>query len=116
MKKIILSTLLFGFIVLTGCYYDKEEELYPNSGTNCNALLTYNTGIKTIIDGNCATSGCHVSGGTSPDLTTYSLVKANTVRITARAVTIKDMPKPSGMSSCNITKLDNWIKAGALEN
>ena len=118
MKKILLSTLLFGFIILTGCYYDQEEQLYPNSTNNadCNAVLTYNTGIKTIIDANCASSGCHKAGGTSPDLSTYTLVKANTAKITLRAITQKNMPAPSGMSSCNITKLDNWIKAGALEN
>jgi hypothetical protein len=114
MKKVLYSTLLFSFIVITGCYYDKEEKLYPNSGTDCNAPLTYNTGIKTLIDGNCA--GCHKPGGNSPDLTTYALVKADTAKIKARAITQKNMPAPSGMSSCNITKLDNWIKAGALEN
>jgi hypothetical protein len=116
MKKIIISAVLIGTVFLTGCYYDKEEQLYPNTGTDCNAPLTYNTGIKTLIDGNCASSGCHKSGGTSPDLSTYTLVKANTAKITLRAITQKNMPAPSGMSSCNITKLDNWIKAGALEN
>jgi hypothetical protein len=118
MKKIIISTILLSTVILSGCYYDKEEQLYPNSvnNTNCDAKLTYNTGIKTIIDGYCATSGCHVNGGTSPDLSTYALVKANTTKITLRAITQKNMPAPSGMSSCNITKLDNWIKAGALEN
>jgi hypothetical protein len=118
MKKIIISTILLSTVFLTGCYYDKEEQLYPNSvnNTNCDALLTYNSGIKTIIDANCASSGCHKAGGTSPDLSTYALVKANTTKITLRAITQKNMPAPSGMSSCNITKLDNWIKAGALEN
>lgn len=113
--KILLSTLLFGFVFLTGCYYDKEEELYPNTGGNCDTLLTYNTGIKTLIDGNCATSGCHVSGGTSPDLTTYSLVKANIDLVKKWAITDKKMPS-SGLNTCDYTKLDNWIKAGALEN
>jgi hypothetical protein len=115
MKKIIISTILLSTVFLTGCYYDKEEELYPNSGTNCNAPLTYNTGIKTLIDGNCASSGCHSAGGTSPELTTYALVKANITKITNRAITQKNMPS-SGLNTCNYTKLDNWIKAGSLEN
>ena len=118
--KTILFTILSGIVILSGCYYDKEDYLYPNGNLDCkdtaSTSLTYTNGIKTIIDGNCASPGCHVSGGTSPDLTTYSLVKTNTIRITARAITIKDMPKPSGMSVCNIAKLDNWIKRGALEN
>jgi len=114
MKKIIFLALLSGFGILTGCYYDKEEELYPNLTTNtdCNKQLTYNTGIKTIIDINCATSSCHGAGGTSPDLSNFQLVVSNATGITERAITEKNMPAPSGMSSCNIIKLDNWIKAG----
>jgi len=113
MKKIIISTILLSSVFLTGCYYDKEEELYPNSGTDCNAPLTYNTGIKTLIDVNCA--NCHKPGGNTPDLTTYALVKANIDKVTNRAISKKDMPS-SGLSTCNFTKLDNWIKDGALEN
>ena len=111
--KVLLSILLFGFIIFTGCYYDKEEQLYPNSGTDCNASLTYNTGIKTLIDANCAS--CHKPGGNTPDLTTFALVKSNITIIKLRAITLKNMPS-SGLNSCNFTKLDNWIKAGALEN
>ena len=116
MKKIILASILLSFVVLSGCYYDNKEELYPNLGGDCNAVLTYNTGIKTLIDINCATSGCHAAGSSSITLTTYALVKANSVKITDRAITQKNMPAPSGLSACNITKLDNWIKAGMPEN
>jgi len=113
--KILFSTLLFGFIFLTGCYYDKAEQLYPNTGnnTNCDSVLTYNTGIKTLIDANCA--GCHKPGGNSPDLTTFALIKGNITIINQRAITQKNMPL-SGLNTCDFTKLNNWIKAGALEN
>ena len=113
MKKIIISAVLIGTVFLTGCYYDKEEQLYPNTGTDCNAPLTYNTGIKTLIDGNCA--NCHKPGGNTPDLTTYALVKANIDLVKKWAITDKKMPS-SGLNTCNYTKLDNWIKAGSLEN
>ncbi|MFZ4797690.1 MAG: c-type cytochrome [Bacteroidia bacterium] len=115
MKKIIISTILLSTVFLTGCYYDKEEQLYPNSGnnTNCDSVLTYNTGIKTLIDANCA--NCHKPGGNTPDLTTYALVKANIDLVKKWAITDKKMPA-SGMTTCNFTKLDNWIKAGAKEN
>lgn len=117
MKKILLAIILLSFVVLSGCYYDKEEELYPNStnNTDCNAPLTYNNGIKTLINSNCATSGCHVSGTGKSDFTTYSLIKSNITAIKDRAITKKNMPGPAGMSACNITKLDNWIKAGLPE-
>ncbi|MFA9213206.1 MAG: hypothetical protein ACEQSR_05090 [Candidatus Methylacidiphilales bacterium] len=117
MKKILLATILLSFVVLSGCYYDKEEELYPNSGSgNCDTTnLTYNSSIKTLINNNCATSGCHVAGGISPDLSNYTLLKASINSVKNRAIDIKNMPRPAGMSACNITKLDNWIKAGTPE-
>ena len=117
MKTLILTSFLIGVIFLTGCYYDKEEQLYPNSANNtdCNAPLTYTSGIKTILDLNCAFSGCHATGAVSPDLTNYTSVTANAIKITSRAITIKDMPRPAGMSACNITKLDNWIKGGMIQ-
>lgn len=117
MKKIALTTLLLGFIVLTGCYYDKEEELYPNKFNPCDTTnLTYNTAIKAIINSNCGSSGCHIAGGTSPDLSTYTLLKANITSVKFRAIEVKNMPSPSGMSACNISKLDHWITIGMPEN
>lgn len=116
MKKVILSSVLLSFVIISGCYFDNKEELYPNLSADCDKPLTYNTGIKTLIDNNCASSGCHTAGGSAIDLSTYTLVKNNAAKITDRAITQKNMPAPSGMSSCNITKLDNWIKAGMPEN
>jgi hypothetical protein len=109
--KIFFALILLNIVFVTSCYYDKEEQLYPNSvETNCNIPLTYTNGIKDIIETNCVS--CHKPGGNSPDLSTYTLVKENTAKITLRAITQKNMPSPSGMNACNITKLDNWIKAG----
>jgi beta-mannanase len=115
MKKIIVLSFLMGLIILTGCYYDKEDKLYPNNADDCNAVLTYNNGIKTLVNASCAISGCHIAGGISPDLSNYTSLKANITKVTKRAIIDKNMPAPSGMSACNITKLDNWIKAGMKE-
>jgi hypothetical protein len=118
MKK-IFSLILISIcsLAFSGCYYDKDEQLYPNDPSHaktadCEAQLTYSSGIQTLISENCAYSGCHVSGSISPNLSTYDLVKSNKNKIVDRAITKKDMPKPTGMSSCNITKLKNWIDAG----
>lgn len=111
MNKIVFTSLLLMFIVASGCYYDKKEELYPNQNNgDCNGTYTYNNGIKTLVNTNCAYSGCHVAGGISPDLSTYTLLKASINSVKTRAIDLKNMPSPTGMTSCNITKLDNWIK------
>jgi hypothetical protein len=117
MNKIQLSTILLLLITTVGCYYDNKEELYPNNGSNnCDTTnLTYNQSIKTLINTNCAYSGCHVAGGTSPNLSTYTLLKASISSVKTRAIDVKNMPSPSGMSACNINKLSIWITKGMPE-
>ena len=109
--SIVLSLLIF--TLAFGCNHEKEK--INISSKNCDSTLTYSNGIKTIIDVNCAYVGCHVAGMSIPDLTTYDFVKNNIEDITYRAITNKTMPKPAGMTACNITKLNNWIKAGMAQ-
>ncbi len=102
--------------MLAGCYYDNKEELYPNTyGTQitCDTTnLTYTNSIKTIIDGNCATSSCHGVGASFPDLTTYINVTSNITRVKARAIDLKTMPASGPLPVCEINKLQAWINAG----
>ena len=55
-----------------GCGDDKKEETTPAAP----AAVTY-ADIKTIVDTNCAKSGCHSANGTSPDLSTEAGLKAS---------------------------------------
>lgn len=115
MKKIIISTILLGTVIFTGCYYDKEELLYPNSICDVKSS-TFSSDVQSIIKNNCATSGCHVAGATFPDLTTYASIKTNIDRVKVRAITEKTMPKSNPLSDCNIKKLQLWIDNGSLNN
>jgi hypothetical protein len=56
-----------------------------------------------------------VAGGTSPNLSTYTLLKASISSVKTRAIDVKNMPSPSGMSACNINKLSIWITKGMPE-
>ncbi len=114
LKKI--TGLLLVSISLTACYKDTEEELYPNSFVKDNNIYTFAADVKPIIDTKCASAGCHISGAQSPDLSSYAMVKANIVRVEARAVTLKTMPVSGALSVLEINKLKNWIDAGALNN
>lgn len=98
---------------LSACYYDNEEELYPTATSNCDTTnLTYANGIKTIIDTRCSGSSCHVSGTTSPDLSTYQGLVNNIARVKVRAIDEKSMPAAAPLSACEIKKLTTWINAG----
>jgi|688.fasta_scaffold76443_3 hypothetical protein len=118
MKNIILISI-FTSLFIAGCYYDNEEELFPNSQPTANDTSTtakWSTDIRPIMEVRCATSGCHVSGSQSPALQTYDQVFNNRVRVQVRACIEKTMPAGNALSSSDINKLNNWINAGAPNN
>ena len=119
--KARLLTLSLLILLLAGCYYDNEEELY-----NCAAdpaTTKYSTTIAPILTSYSCT-GCH--SGASPsggyNLTIYSGVK--TVAENGKlwgAINhlpgFSPMPQGGGkMSGCDIKKIKTWIDAGAANN
>jgi hypothetical protein len=114
---IIIIGLIGG---LQACTYDKREIVTPNKPGGCDtSKLSYCSTIKTIIDNNCNTSGCHVpGGGGTGDLTTYVGVKAKVddQTLKQRVIIIMDMPPAGPLSANEIQKINNWITAGAPEN
>lgn len=121
-KNRILFTILSGVwaFTISGCYYDKEELLYPGSVTtiDCNTVTAkYAADVQPIISGKCAMGGCHdasASGGVI--LQTYSQVNAKKDRVYARAVVEKSMPTSGPLSTVEIAKLKCWIDSGAPNN
>ena len=53
-------SILFS-VSLSSCYYDTEEELYPDSGSStCDTIsVSYATDIVPIVSAKCSTPGCH---------------------------------------------------------
>ncbi len=120
MERRITKLLFIGFIIsgiISSCYYDNEEELYPTV-TECSTdSLTYDANIATIINSKCATPACH--GGTqSPNLSDYNSVNTSKDRIKTRAVDQKTMPPLSSnaLNDCEIKQLEAWINNGAPQN
>lgn len=111
--------LLAAILLLGGCYYDNEEELYPFSFCDT-ANVTWAGEIRPMVQLRCATPGCHVQGGQSPDLSTYAGVKAqaDAGRIQARVIdrVPSSMPPSGPLPSCDQLKLKRWLDAGAPEN
>lgn len=122
MNKFTYYFLIVGccFIISlnNSCYYDVEEELYPNSVCDT-SVTTFMAVIDPIIASNCAVSGCHVPGGTGlGDYTAYAGVKAavDNGKIQNRAIDLKNMPPSGPLSNCDILKLQKWINNGAQNN
>ena len=119
MKK-VWSLIMLGIVILSGCYYDNEEELYPNqtstTSTTTPIAVTYSSDIQPLIASRCASSNCHESGATFPDLSDYSKLTANITRVEVRAIDEKTMPSSGPLSNADITKLQSWIDAGTPNN
>ena len=112
-------------LVLTGCYYDKEDQLYPlsnsGSGNTCDTSnVTYTATIQPILAQNCALSGCHDAATQSSghNLSTYDGAK-NAVNSGRLLGSIRQesgfsaMPKGmTKLSDCNISKISAWINKG----
>jgi hypothetical protein len=111
---LLLATVLFA---LPGCYYDTEEELYPNSFCDT-TNVTWTADIQPLIQSSCAIPGCHVPGSQSPNLTSYSAVQTNAAAI--KGVIVDGAPffmPPSGrLPSCDQQKVSQWVAAGAPQN
>ena len=107
---------------LSGCYYDKEELLFPNS-QNCDSTeAKYSTTVLPILSNNC--NSCHggnfPSAGVKLDSYTSVSVHARNGRLYG---TISHSPGYVPMpliapklSNCNINAIKKWIDNGALNN
>ncbi len=116
----ILRAIPFAIALLSsGCYYDIEEELYPDSFCDTENV-TWTADVQPLISSNCAISGCHVSGAQTPDLSTYAAVKvaADAGAILARAINADPSPMPPTglLPNCDRQALKAWLEAGAPNN
>lgn len=102
---------------LSACYYDVEEELYPGSNCGTPEQPTYTEHVKAVIDANCATSGCHVDGGTGPgNFTSYEAISGYLPDvIEARVISSMDMPPSTPLTTCDFQLIETWINNGAPE-
>jgi hypothetical protein len=123
-KNSILLTaagLFIASITNMGCYYDKEEILYPQTACDT-TTVTYSSSVVPMLLSNC--TSCH--GGSAPsagiNLSAYAGVKAQADNgklwgSISHAAGFSAMPKNAAkMSTCNLAKIKKWIDAGAPNN
>lgn len=126
MKKVIYSICFCVCLSGAGCYYDKEEALYPatsTGSTTCTtANVTYAATVQNIFKANGCLN-CHgVAASGNVSLQTYAGVKAaaaNGKLYGAIAHSPGYAPMPQGgakLSDCNISQIKAWIDAGTPNN
>lgn len=116
-RKVLFLFVSMGVLALHGCYYDNEEELYPNNFCDT-ANVTFNATIFPLIQSSCAIPGCHVTGAQSPNLSQAAEVLsiANNGNLKARVVLNKTMPPSGALPACDRAAIQSWLDAGAPNN
>lgn len=124
MKYALMIFLTLAVVIyFTACYYDNNEDLYPQIQVqqgSCDTLtITYNTTVKPIFDNYCV--GCHGAGASfnfdgytplSSYLTTGSQKLIDNINFSGS----QPMPPTAKLSSCYIRQIELWINAGYPNN
>ena len=118
-RNITIGSLMI--LILTSCYYDVEEELYPT--LECESLdMSYANDIVPLISENCYV--CHATniafGNVILDSYSNILVQVDNGRLVGainRMPGFAPMPQSANkLLDCNIEKIESWINAGAPNN
>jgi uncharacterized membrane protein len=105
-------------LLMQGCYYDKEDLLYPSTGADCNLINAKFTDVKPVILNKCATAGCHNSSSAAGGvvLETYAQISSKKDRVMQRAIREKTMPPAAALTASEVNIITCWINSGALNN
>lgn len=115
----VIAAFLFVLSMPPGCYYDNEEDRFPNS--TCDTVnVRYSVEILQILEDHCFK--CHKS--TSPTYSqipfeTYDQLKvvADNGKLVLRTNDPgQPMPQEGLMSVCNRDIIRSWVNAGAPNN
>lgn len=126
MKQFAPYIYLVVLILLSACYYDNEEELYPEdpiSSNSCDTVnVSYNLAVLPILEENCIS--CHTIASPSGNITLegYSnlLREVNSGRLMG-AIThspgFSPMPRNANqLPDCEISTIQAWVSQGAENN
>ncbi|MDP2386003.1 MAG: hypothetical protein Q8M29_06510 [Bacteroidota bacterium] len=111
MTGLMLSLVFFG-----ACKKSRKNDLDHIDCSKINSV--YSSNVKPIIDKNCLSSGCHNSGSTNGDFTTYAGVKAKVDNgsFDNRVIQQKNMPLSNELSMDDLKKIKCWLNSGAANN
>ncbi|MBL4587081.1 MAG: hypothetical protein JKX84_08520 [Flavobacteriales bacterium] len=113
---LFVGFLLMIFVALSGCLTDKGELVEDVPQGFCDSLnVTYVGNMKTIIDQNCAKSGCHVNAFPFGDFTSYQSMQnfgSLSASKVGSQVSSETMPLGSSLPDSVKVLFQCWAEAG----
>ena len=119
MERLTIKVMLMSMVMMTSCYYDVAEELYPPT-TCVTDNMSLQGNIVPIFERNCYV--CHsVTDGPNNGnviLEGYNeLINGSLVGAINHESGFSFMPKnASKLSDCDISKIEHWVLDGAPNN
>ena len=129
-KHIIISLLIVTGAVLAGIGCTKTTTVVINPGSLITTQVSFSKDVIPIFTKSCALSGCHVTGGHVPDLSTANAFQSLTtggyfkagdpdnsvVMLWLTGKKSPAMPLGSGPNQDIIAEVYAWINQGAQNN
>jgi len=122
-----LSTIAIAIVSLSGCYYDVEEELYPDSQmpTACDTNnVRYSVEVKNVFDARC--NSCHAGVNASAGIRLDNHADIKTYLDQTGSTLVSSIEQDGNASSmpqgqpripdCEINQVKIWIANGYPEN
>ncbi len=114
-KWIAFVLVVSGMLSFSSCYYDDEENLYPQVGGCDNTNVTYSGTIAQIMSNNC--NSCHSGSPPQGNIKTdnYTDLKAiaeDNNRLLKAVNHESNFPMPKNgqkLSDCDLSKIRIWI-------
>ena len=121
MNKIAFASALAVVLGISGCYYDVEEEIYPEIDCDTQSA-TYSGMVQPILSNNCLV--CHSAAVNTAGITLEGYSNLKTYVDNGRFLgAIKHQPGFSSMPQgapqlpdCDILKIEAWVLDGAPNN
>jgi hypothetical protein len=122
----VCAVVLISSMFFSGCYYDSEEYLFSQTGSNCDTVqVTFAQSVRPVLENNCLS--CHSNStaanfGGNIKLQDYLDVKtsADNGKLSGSINHASGfIPMPQGankMDDCKIRTIMKWIEDGALNN
>jgi mono/diheme cytochrome c family protein len=114
-----LTAVLMFF--LSGCYYDKFQELHPMLNTGCDsASATYSVQVAKVLNTYCV--GCHSGASASGGIVLSNFDNVKTYATSGALINalkgngVPSMPPNTHLDDCKIGAIQHWIKAGTPNN
>lgn len=105
--------ILVAGAILVSCNYDNEVDRFDIQPSA--EVISLTDQVQPIIKLSCATTGCHIAGVQSPDLSQKSNIISFKDQIKSE-VNARTMPVGSTLSNEEIATIVGWVNAGALDN